>query len=1301
MTRARFSHTFSSLGFYGKGYTMPEDRRKERVTRRTSTGARGGNASRAEKERIRFFDEEDERAAQHERRGDFDDRFDGETRGDERRDEGRRYDERRYHDRDERDGEETTFRRDPRSSDERARRANDAGKAEQNDAARRAPGGKNTSGNRKSSTRKGGNPESFANQIVPYVTFWLALFAGVSFILRDLCHLSGATGAFGNFFADFLCGLFGSAAYFVPIFAVVLSIRWKKLVRTGLLQKKLFLSASFILLLGGIIHTFKETRVTRADLDTAASVLYQNGVSRAGGGFFGGFVGEWIGYTLRLPGTVLLAIPLLVIVSIYLIGMTPGGIFERVRYKIAQMAKHHKERRAMLYDGEEERRLGGAAERPSMLQYKGRAPLPAGEETKRESASEYRFSDENDDEQPIGDRRAREQRKKEGAAIKRQTERRARAAEEEKRESETPAVVDIPDDVIEMEPSAAHRDVGRAERNEREVEDILSDLMRRSDAEAETARGTRVAETQTAADDKTMTVGTAVGAAPQHAGRQEAPATPTHEPEGTYYAPYALPVRPEPRRDRAEAEKSRIVVTPDAPVHAREEADAPAGETTVAEETTPESANAPANEVLGVREDVFAEAEGIAAREEASDEPYGAEPFTKREDFAKETPVVGYTFAYGANSPIAAEEVATADAEPAFDEDDVFDEAKKTETVSIAPESRFAFATDEKSAPAETFENAEESGSDDFPAAVDEEDAQLAKATSENAAKAPFSATASRFSLGEERTRIAFEPVIVDEENAEDAAVSAPAPSSVPFRNEPVREEKAPTPPPPPAPTTYHRPPLSLLCEDTQEVDVDYTAENEEKIAILRETLASFGVGIREDVLCSRGPTITRYELRPEAGVSVRAVVNRADDLSLNLAAQVRIEAPILGKAAIGVEVPNAVRRTVYERTLLESPAARASQKPLEVPIGVDVGGNICLCDIASMPHLLIAGTTGSGKSVCINSILISLMYKTSPADLRLILIDPKQVEFAAYAHAPHLYAPIVTDMMQAAGVLACAVKEMERRYNLLKSIGVREIKAYNNAVKNDPEREHLPYMVIVIDEFSDLIMSCPNNDVEDYTCRLAQKARAAGIHLIIGTQRPTVDVITGKLKANIPSRIAFTVKQQIDSRTILDMNGAEVLTGRGDMLYAPTGSPKPIRLQGAYLRDEEVSEVMDYVREHNDPVQYNRAFMEEVEAEAARVANAGKKTVEDFDEEGDGGGEDRIFYDALSLAVDEGKISTSLLQRRLSIGYGRAAKLIDRMEDLGYVGEPEGNKARKVLLSPQRFAELMSRGAVEGEEDF
>lgn len=475
----------------------------------------------------------------------------------------------------------------------------------------------------------------------------------------------------------------------------------------------------------------------------------------------------------------------------------------------------------------------------------------------------------------------------------------------------------------------------------------------------------------------------------------------------------------------------------------------------------------------------------------------------------------------------------------------------------------------------------------------------------------------------------------------------------------------------------------------------NYSNNENEKVAheeirananALMDTLKSFGVRISE-ITYSRGPTITRYELKPDVGVRIRSIANLVDDIALSLATTgVRIEAPIPNKAAVGVEVPNKTAATVGLRTLIDSPEFTEKKSILTAALGKDVGGNAVYFDIGKMPHMLIAGTTGSGKSVCINCIIMSILYKASPRDVKLILIDPKKVEFQPYRSIPHLYAPIVTEPKKAAGALASAVAEMERRFELIESVGAKNISGYNELTANDPSKEYLPYIVIIIDELADLMMTAAD-DVETAICRIAQKARAAGIHLVIGTQRPSVDVVTGLIKANIPSRIAFTVASQVDSKTILDTAGADKLIGRGDMLFAPIGSTKPMRVQGAFIDDREVERIVEFINENNDGVSFNDAFIKRLEEEAAKCGNPKGKGGSGFsgmDDDGEPGeeGVDPKFKAALDVAIEMGKISTSLLQRRLEIGYGRAAKIIDRMEALGYVSAPDGNKPRAVLVS-------------------
>ncbi len=488
--------------------------------------------------------------------------------------------------------------------------------------------------------------------------------------------------------------------------------------------------------------------------------------------------------------------------------------------------------------------------------------------------------------------------------------------------------------------------------------------------------------------------------------------------------------------------------------------------------------------------------------------------------------------------------------------------------------------------------------------------------------------------------------------------------------------------------TEYKAPPLSLLKKGAVKSAADATRELRANADLLVNALESFGVKTRV-VDISRGPAVTRYELQPEAGVRLSRIVNLADDIALNLAASgVRIEAPIPGKAAVGIEIPNKEVNTVALREVLESEQFARAASPLTFALGRDISGKTQIADLTKMLHLLIAGSTGMGKSVCINSMLISLIYKSKPEDLQLILIDPKIVEFNCYNGLPHLYVPVVTDAHKAAGALGSAVGEMLRRYKLFAEYGARNIDEYNGIVeKKYPEDrvmaddeirpEKKPRIVIVIDELADLMMTSPR-DVEDSIQRIAQMGRAAGIHLVVATQRPSVDVITGVIKNNIPTRIAFAVSSQVDSRTILDGAGAEKLIGRGDMLFLPVGSPKPIRIQGCYVSEEEVAKVVDYLKQFS-AAQYNEQFIRSMEENAPR--EKGKASDDDSD---------AMLEEAIGVVVEAGQASTSFLQRRLKLGYARAARIMDDMESMGIIGPSDGSKPRTVLMSRQQWQERM-----------
>ena len=513
-----------------------------------------------------------------------------------------------------------------------------------------------------------------------------------------------------------------------------------------------------------------------------------------------------------------------------------------------------------------------------------------------------------------------------------------------------------------------------------------------------------------------------------------------------------------------------------------------------------------------------------------------------------------------------------------------------------------------------------------------------------------------------------------------------------------------------PASSAYTFPSVRLLRQRFDSNDGDAMRELQNNATKLVDTLKSFGVAASITNIC-RGPSVTRYELKPAAGVKINKITNLADDIALNLAAdKVRIEAPIPGKAAVGIEVPNKYTSVVTMRELIDSEPFKKADSKLTCVLGKDISGEIVSTDLAKMPHLLIAGTTGSGKSVCVNSILMSILFKATPDQVKFVLIDPKMVEFSKYKGLPHLLVPVVSDAKKAAGALNWAVTEMLRRYTLFSEYECKEIHSYNRLIdanikfieENSTDeqevcmevsglpvpKEKLPQIVIAIDELADLMMAAPK-EVEDSICRLAQMARAAGMHLVIATQRPSVNVITGVIKANIPSRIALKVSSQVDSRTILDFGGAENLIGRGDMLFAPVGISKPLRVQGCYATDEEIEGVTDFIKNQNK-AQYN----EDIEEQIRRI------TAEDLDNKAKAGGSeeegdlqvDAKMEEAIKCVIDAGQASTSLLQRRLKVGYARAGRMIDDMEQMGIVGPHQGAKPRDVLITYQDWLERTNR---------
>ena len=488
----------------------------------------------------------------------------------------------------------------------------------------------------------------------------------------------------------------------------------------------------------------------------------------------------------------------------------------------------------------------------------------------------------------------------------------------------------------------------------------------------------------------------------------------------------------------------------------------------------------------------------------------------------------------------------------------------------------------------------------------------------------------------------------------------------------------------------YEYPPIEILSKSNKRALKGGTKALTDTATKLQKTLHSFGVSAKVENV-SVGPAITRYELKPAEGVRVNKIANLADDIALNLAAEtIRIEAPIPGKQAVGIEVPNTEREAVHLREVLDSDTFRDCESKLAIALGKDVAGNVQLADIAKMPHVLIAGSTGSGKSVCINTIITSIIYHAKPSEVKFVMVDPKVVELSVYNGIPHLLIPVVTDPRKAAGALAWAVQEMDNRYNLFAQKGVRDLKGYNKAIENEEGLGQLPQIVIIVDELADLMMVA-KNDVEDAICRLAQKARAAGMHLVIATQRPSVDVITGLIKANVPSRIAFAVSSQVDSRTILDSVGAEKLLGKGDMLYFPSGAPKPSRVQGAFVTEEKKKKIVDFVKS-NGTATYSEDILESIENGNKTDKEIAQESAEDDDT-------DPFLMEAIQTVVETGQASTSFIQRRFKVGYARAGRIIDQMEERGVISGYQGSKPREVLMTLDKWNELKMGTSEEAEQ--
>lgn len=1018
--------------------------------------------------------------------------------------------------------------------------------------------------------------ERMVHQVLPYVLFVMTLFLCACYLFHDS---SSKVGVLGKLIYQLFTGLFGWPAFLIPLVLINLAVFWRKYVDMNLVGTKVVLSFLTILFTSSLVQVVAVNRVDEATYKIGE--FWKSGhLFLKGGGVLGGLLGTLCWQVIGFVGSLIVLIPGIIVLTMFLLGVTPRYVWTRLRYLWGIRAEQRAEQREIRREREAERR--------------------AEEEERLAQQERERYA-----------RRLREQQ---------EMERRKKEAEEAAAASVAAGAI-FADNGNSITLTNTKGQSKKKDKRKNEFID-LDDLN--STPPVASASGAGDEPLEFAKDtnfDDILPMG--------DSGNPR---------KSDYRAPELVIPAEEPKRAEAKAAGSA------------QSMDAARG-----------FDNADAALILSASD--ARQGKGAASTVGAGEAAVAVGAAVKDDNPLADLTTLAPVRKKKPTNPLIEE----------LERDDDFIDMNNILKLQVTPEQEMNNTADEAEADLGLeveIKPIEDRPSDPAPKPNAEKKLEGDTVASAMEKKPTTPAPAATVAAPATATTAAAtsKPVVTD-------ASGAPVEEDV----EPERE--------------YVFPPIDFLAQDTSPKNEDVTEELRENAKRLMETLTDFNVRIKE-ITYSRGPTITRYELKPDAGIRVRSIANLVDDIALSLATSgVRIEAPIPDKPAVGIEVPNRNRATVYLRDLIDSEKFNGEKSRLTAALGMDVAGKPVYFDISKMPHLLIAGATGMGKSVCINSLIVSLLYKAKPEEVRLILIDPKKVEFNIYRDIPLLYTPIVIDAKRAAATLACAVAEMERRFELIEKVGVRDIKAYNSLTAGDPEMEQLPHIVIIIDELAELMMVA-RDQVETSICRIAQKARAAGMHLIIGTQRPSVDVITGVLKANIPSRIACTVASQVDSRTIIDVAGAEKLIGRGDMLFAPVGSSKPQRVQGAYVSEGEVESIVDYVRTNNSKVRYNRAFIENIEAEAARAEASNRKGDED-DEAGDGDG-DSLFKNALRVAIDNEKISTSLLQRKLSIGYGRAAKLIDQMEEMGYVSEADGNKPRRILITREQFMELSVNGGLD-----
>ena len=1101
------------------------------------------------------------------------------------------------------------------------------------------------------------NPNLRIHSVFVVALSLLAVFVSICFLLQD------QVGAIGGAIASGLLGGFSYSACLVPIFMLIHAALWRSDIRNRTLVIKVITFLPVLILTAALAEVFS------ADFDPTAydaSAAYEAGMRFSGGGVIGGAVGYFLHRMIGPAGTVLVATILYLFFAALYCRLWVQALYTKARTAIkAAMVERAKKRDALRELQRTEKEELAAARREEKHRQRlariagNEKPAPAAKKEKQ-GAPLPTAQEERAKELPMGheDTPARRVLFAEQA---RPVQPRVNWAAEEKQENRKVAVErkralfsDLEEETVARDEDTEQVDFStftQPKQNAASVsfEEDFSSIRRQ-------ARGEQPARSIPMPTDNTYRPIPA--SAP-------APATQISDPmAGLSEEDFGF--------DKLPMTKERV-----RPVRAVEEAPAPVQEEpTPAEEPKKQVGNSPLGKLFRrAQEKAAAEAAAKAKAEEEENTDQGLDYFRS------------ITVSAGEQKEFTDRPLLHPDINP------LAEQAPLTRTyapIEEEPTAEEPFAAEEAPAQAPQAARGDENpfhprNNPDF-----KSPAEKAAPTRYDGLQGAqvFTPTSSlRDDLAEERRQAA-------------AAAPTPAPASAPTpaRGRIVQEKIDMNAKPAPKKPPYRFPPVSLLTLPDVVDEGNISAEVQSNAEKLVSTLESFKVHTRVTGY-SRGPRITRYEVVPDAGIRVRAIANLVEDISMSLATSgVRIEAPIPGKSAVGIEVPNSAPTLVRVRGMLDTEKFRSFPEKTVVCLGGDVTGQPVYCDLAKMPHLLVAGATGMGKSVCINSIVTSILYKASPDDVKLIMIDPKKVEFGIYAGIPHLLVPVVTDPKKAAGALSWAVNEMERRYGLMEQSGVRDMKSYNRYVEETGDGEHLARIIIIIDEIADLMASAADA-VETSIARIAAKARAAGIHLLIGTQRPSVDVITGTIKNNIPSRIAFHVTSQVDSRTILDFAGAEKLLAHGDMLYAPAGMSKPIRVQGSFVEDKEIDRVVSFLKSNNE---IDGTAGEEIMADIEREA---EKCVPQKKNSGDEGGgsniptdddDGHLLWAALEIGFEYGKLATSLLQRKLSVGYGKAAKIIDTLQEMGCVSPPEGSKPREILISREEFKEMRMRGVQE-----